>query len=706
MLSAMLLALGGIAAFAQIAPLTISASPTSFNPSTGQTTTITYTNTVAVYSASVTVRNSSSVTVSSLASHNMIGTNTRTTAWDGKNGSGQIVPAGQYTVVFAGNSKDGTAIPPATTIVTVMTTTTTAPPPSGGTSPLSVSVSPSTINATQGQTTTVTYTNTERIYSPRVTVRNSSSVTVKSLASYNLIGERTRTATWDGKDTMEQIVPSGQYTVVFEGKTSTGVAIPPATANISVLTTAPPPPTIYTFTINSITPTTIDATLGQTTTIKYTVPVTNDLRVYVKNSAGTEVRTLEQVTGAAAGSRTVIWNGKNSAGSVVPDGAYTVTVETRSTTPTIQPASGTVTVKTATVTPPPSPPTGGEKGQLIEGGGSANFAWLKYAGYKAGIAFQSPKSGSITQITLQWKKSGGYGAGNYGTYTFELQTNGAGNFPSGTVIGKATNINPITAMDGYADGAFHFPISASLTAGQIYHLVITNTDSSPGTNWSSPNGLMTRVQTWDGTGNRTAYYSSGSWKPWSSQDNPWNTSGGNNVNGHHTPTMLTWSDGTTTGDPYYSAAISSGARFYGTSRAGQYIVWNGPTTTVSRIGVSVKRIGSPSGALIYHLERVGSGDLATGTIATAAQVGTVQNWVYATLPSAVTLTQGQSYRLWFESPGSSSSSNAYASSPVYGESRPSSWLEAGWGGTHCYYVSGSGSLSSSMKTADLSFSLQ
>ncbi len=64
--------------------------------------------------------------------------------------------------------------------------------------------------------------------------------------------------------------------------------------------------------------------------------------------------------------------------------------------------------------------------------------------------------------------------GQVATITYSVPTmsnpriyvrNGAGNFPSGTVIGRTTNVNPSAAMDGYADGAFHFNISASLTAG-------------------------------------------------------------------------------------------------------------------------------------------------------------------------------------------------------------------------------------------------
>jgi hypothetical protein len=482
--------------------------------------------------------------------------------------------------------------------------------------------------------------------------------------------------------------------------------------------------------ITKVQPNKITPARGQSASITYVTGVVYKSSITVRNQRGAVVRTLARYSKWGSNTRTVKWDGRDEKGRVVPNGQYTVVIEGKTDKgKALNPARGAVTVTgnnklsfprpAPTPAPQPAPapapapaPTpgpvygsGNELGQTIEGAGSSNFAWLKYPGRKLGIAFQAPKSGGIKQITLQWKSSSGYGAGNYGAYNFELHANGSGNYPSGSVIGRASGIKPRTAMGGYADGAFSFPITASLTAGRIYHLVVTNVDPNPGANWSSPNGLMSRVQAWNGTGNRAAVYKNGAWKPWSSKDNPWNTAGSNYVNGQHIPAMLTWSDGSITGDPYYSAALSSGARFAGSSRAGQYIVWNGPDTTVRRIGLSVKRSGSPGGALLYHLEKVGGSKLATGTLATAAQVGMrSQSWVYATLSQPATLTRGASYRLWFESP--TSGSGYYFTAPVYGENRPASWLEAGWGGTASHFIRGSGSGWSSMKTADLSFSLQ
>jgi|GEM_PF-2162179 len=357
--------------------------------------------------------------------------------------------------------------------------------------------------------------------------------------------------------------------------------------------------------------------------------------------------------------------------------------------------------------PASSSATERELGQTVEGCGSANFNWLQYAGRKFAIAFRSPKTGTVTQITLQWKKSGGYGAGTYGRYSFALQTNGAGDFPSGTAIASATDVDPVVAMDGWNDGALHFDISASLVEDQIYHLVIANTDLNPAANWSSPNTLMTRVQPWDGAGNRGAAYADGKWTPWSSRDPAqlFNPARSNSVSGSHVPTMLTWADGAITGDPYYSAAIESGAYFYGIKKYGEFIHWDQPDATLGRIGFSVGKRGNP-GTLDYHLEKIGGGEIAAGLIATANQAAAMPAWVYATLPPGVKLETGASYRLWFASTNSSDRNNCFFQYVPYGENRPPEWLEGGWGGTascYTYFEAGAWKL---WPAADLSFSLQ
>jgi len=348
-----------------------------------------------------------------------------------------------------------------------------------------------------------------------------------------------------------------------------------------------------------------------------------------------------------------------------------------------------------------------ELGQTVEGCGSANYNWLQYPGRKFDIAFRSPKTGTVTQITLQWKRSGAYGAGTYGRFTFELQSNAADDFPSGNVIASAPDVDPVTAMDGWNDGALHFDISADLVKDQVYHLVITNSDPNPAANWSSPNTLMTRVQPWDGAGNRGAAFVDGKWTPWSSRDiaQIFNPARSNSVSGSRSPTMLNWTDGAITGDPYYSAAIEQGAYFYGSNKIGEFIYWDGPNATLGRIGISVGKRGNP-GTLDYHLEKIGEGEIAAGLIATANQTAAMPAWVYATLPPGVTLEMGESYRLWFESPSSTDRNNCFFQYVPYGENRPPEWLEGGWGGTASYYTYFEAGAWKGWPAADLSFSLQ
>ena len=345
-----------------------------------------------------------------------------------------------------------------------------------------------------------------------------------------------------------------------------------------------------------------------------------------------------------------------------------------------------------------------ELGQTVEGCGSADFEWLKYPGVKYGIAFRAPKSGVITRMTVQWKKSGNYGAGNRGVFTFELQGNGRDNFPAGLVLAAAVDIHPATAMEDRTDGYLHVPLTATLIAGEIYHLVISNTDPDPRHNWSSPNTLMTRIVPWDGTGNRGEVFQDGVWKPWGSSgwENVFNTTGSNFVSSAHSPTMLTWDDGSTTGDPYYSALVHERACFYGSHRAGEFIDWEQPDVTIKHLGLPVGKLNHPA-TLYYHLESEDGHELATGAIATAEQIGNQPTWVY--VPAAFTLQQGQHYRLWFASPDSTAD-NCYYQFVPYGDNQPPEWVKCKWGGNTSSYIADTGAGWTAMSGGDMSFSLQ
>lgn len=348
---------------------------------------------------------------------------------------------------------------------------------------------------------------------------------------------------------------------------------------------------------------------------------------------------------------------------------------------------------------------GVELGQTLEGAGSANFDWLQHPGMKYGVAFRTPKSGTLREIVLPWKSKGGYGAGTLGVFDFELHTDGPQHFPAETVIGSVRDIFPQEATDGRLDGALQVPLVANLKKGEIYHLVVSNVDPDPQRNWSCPNTLMTRVRPWDGAGFQAEFFADGAWRPWASKNNPFNRQRRNDVSAAHCPLLLRWDDGSVTGDPYYSAAERQGAFFYGEHRAGELIAWEEPTVTISRIGISVWKRGKP-GELLYHLENDGGDALATGTLPGTKEIGGMAGWVYAALPAPVELRKGRTYRLWFASPDSPNEDNCYYQYVPYGDQRPAGWLESGWGGTASHYLHDNGAGWIDEKAMDLTFSLQ
>jgi hypothetical protein len=470
------------------------------------------------------------------------------------------------------------------------------------------------------------------------------------------------------------------------------------------------------FVVMSVSPSPFTPSSGQTTTITYTVPALCNLDIIVDNSAGTKVCGIVNYLNMPVGTKTRTWNGKDNSGNVLPNGTYTIVVEGKTTAgATITSGSGHViigasTTPTPTPTPPPTPTptptpspvsTGTDLGQLVEGCGRANYDWFKLSGSRWDCAFHAVKTGTITSISVPWRTTtDGYGSGTFGVFTLQLQSNGSGNFPSGTVITSVTGIKPSTLMNGNNDYPLTVPISANLVAGTVYHLVFINTDSNYSVNWSSANTVMSRVIAWNPATAPDARGASSSdngktWAPWSSNSDIW-SSGGNTNNGAHVALVLHWSDGTVTGDPYWSAASSAPISISGSKDAGEVIVWNNATTTIHRIGIPL----AGSGAVTYHFEQVGGSTLATGSLGSYSS-GSVPQWNYATLSTPVTLTKGQTYRLWF-----TATSGSLSQDPVYGPSTPSDWYGVSWGGPQSCVITGNGTTWATTPTQDLAFSLQ
>lgn len=529
---------------------------------------------------------------------------------------------------------------------------------------------------------------------------------------------------WDGTDRFNNRLPSDRYKIVFEISKNTlftngdieivtvlNTEICEASGGFSVQVTANPA---------AFDPTT------QQTSINYNITNGGSYKLFVKNASNTEVKTFQNFTDLNTGNISKTWDGKNNSNTTLAPGTYVAVAEIEKTDGSIEIAGSTPIELVASSKPLP---TDQELGQTIEGYGSANFTWLKSAGMKYGISFTAERSGSINRIMIPWKSKYDYGydkseetvaqaKARHGKYTFEIQSNSTTNFPSGTRIGRAaTDVFP---EDGLAkalgkspaatdpcigDGAMQvdFPEPIELRAGEKYHLVISNTASNPGQNWSSPNTMMTRIVDWPGGGNRAEFYDGSKWQPWTSINNPFG--GTNALNGSHAPVFLGWTDGVNTGDPYYSSTTLNATRradFIGTNWAGEKIVWNKEATAIKKIGISLQKNGTPK-ELKYHIDRLDNGkyvEMATGVMANASDVNAKPTWVYKEI-TPITFENGKTYRLWFDSPTSTSGNNFFQPI-VYGDLNPSIWIANTWGGTSSVYVKNG----KEDPAGDLTFSLQ
>ena len=139
-------------------------------------------------------------------------------------------------------------------------------------------------------------------------------------------------------------------------------------------------------------------------------------------------------------------------------------------------------------TAPPAPPTGGSfYGPGIAADGLAN---TQVGGTSCGCAnlmssyrFRAGQTADLSSIHIYIIGLGhsGYAAGNGGKMNISIQKDdGSSNHhPSGTALASTT-------VSGNGLGAFptiDFAAPASLTAGQLYHVVFKNTDPSPTVNF-------------------------------------------------------------------------------------------------------------------------------------------------------------------------------------------------------------------------------
>lgn len=340
---------------------------------------------------------------------------------------------------------------------------------------------------------------------------------------------------------------------------------------------------------------------------------------------------------------------------------------------------------------PATPLPGTELGNTFEGFGAANWSMGRYPGNKFAIAFMPKASKPLAAMWIVWKTARGYGAGTFGIWSFELRAdNPRGHLPGDTVLARLDGLtNP---PEGYYKLAFP---NVPLTAGQVYHLVMYNTDPNPRDNWSSPNTIMSFPdQPWRGNG--VLSYDGRSWRDWGARDNRCAP-----LRGSRAAYLLEYADGTKDGEPYYFAYEH---RIYGGVYQGEQFIWKKADVNIQSLGFPVFSDGEPNGDLTCVLETLDGAVLASATVATPNGMTELPAWYRCSFDAPVTLKKDVGYRLYLKAPTCTKDA-CYATFVVYATATVPGWNDQTWGGPSACAVTFDGAWRKTPVPADLSFSM-
>lgn len=228
------------------------------------------------------------------------------TAWDGKNSSGNIVEDGIYTYKITAVDMVGLDAIPATDSFTVE-----------GSSPriTSVSDSPNPFIPKDASVNTIKYTLSEQAH---ITIKlfDSNNNLVKTLVD-SKVDPGENSVTWNGTNTSGTIVNSGIYTYKIDAVDSAGKKADQVSRTILVDVE---PPSITNLTV---TPNPFEPIGSNFITISYTLSENADTTVEIYDQVNILIDTLEIDSYKISGENSIKWDGKDSSGRIVKDGTYT-----------------------------------------------------------------------------------------------------------------------------------------------------------------------------------------------------------------------------------------------------------------------------------------------------------------------------------------------------------------------------------------------
>ena len=300
--------------------------------------------------------------------------------------------------------------------------------------------------------------------------------------------------------------------------------------------------------------------------------------------------------------------------------------------------------------------------------GADNLANTVVGGSYNGIVsyrFRADHSGSLKSIVLYLiPDHPGYAAGTGGTIRVSVNTDDGtpAHNPSSTVLSSYLITNALTLAPSRYFPLLTFPVAPTLAAGQLYHIVFTNVDASPATNYLSVDGLY---ETNPGSTTQPTMSDTDCAVLLNQAGQPWTERKG------FTPSMaLNYADGWSSGIGYMEVWYNAPETASGSSAVREVFTVSGSSKTVTSAAIRVVRV-SGSDPLVVRLEAadgtlIEQGNIPAASIPTGASLtdayGSPLSYAWATykFSSAHTLTTGQTYHLDFEA----TSTSAYQLFPI------------------------------------------
>lgn len=292
-----------------------------------------------------------------------------------------------------------------------------------------------------------------------IKILNSSGQLIKQLASSKAAVSGNNTIAWDGKDSTGKYVVQGSYKVQIEAVGVYGTSLREAVFTVTdkILPL-----------ISGISALGYFAPKGTNTwKLSYNLSEPSKTTVVIKDSLGRDIRTLISGASQAAGVNSVTWDGKNSSGTIVPNGSYSYRVTFTDLYGNYGTAyQGTVIVDTLipvvsqiTDTPDPFLPTGTNLSTITFNLSEKSKVNLKIYSPNGALFMDllsnKELAASINKVTWNGKdKYGKFGADGYYKYSIT-----AVDFAGNTSVSQAgqirvdANVPTITSISDTPDAA-------------------------------------------------------------------------------------------------------------------------------------------------------------------------------------------------------------------------------------------------------------